>query len=55
MADSTKILFVLSVKEKEAFNASAQMSGMTLSAWMRQRLRAAAMAEHKKVGKSVEF
>jgi hypothetical protein len=41
--------------EKEAFEIAAELSGIALSAWVRERLRAAAIRELEGAGKSVPF
>ena len=41
--------------EKAAFNTAARLSGLSLSAWMRERLRSAAIDELRKMGKEVPF
>jgi len=45
----------LQPKEKEAFEIAAQLSGIALSSWVRERLRAAAIRELEGVGKLVPF
>jgi predicted HicB family RNase H-like nuclease len=41
--------------EKEAFGEAASLSGLALSAWVRERLRLAAAKELEAVGRSVAF
>jgi hypothetical protein len=41
--------------EKEAFRAAAELAGLDLSAWIRERLRSAARAELEGAGQSVPF
>ena len=41
--------------EKEAFERAAFLSGIPLSAWMRERLRAAAVRELDNVGELAAF
>lgn len=41
--------------EKEAFEIAAELSGLALSAWVRERLRAAAIRDLEGAGKSVPF
>ena len=41
--------------EKEAFRAAAELSGLDLSAWIRERLRRVARGELEKAGQSVPF
>jgi len=41
--------------EKQAFTEAAELAGMPLSAWVRQRLRKAAKSELEAAGKPVAF
>ncbi len=41
--------------EKHAFNAAAELAGLSLSAWMRERLRLAARDELAKNGRVASF
>jgi uncharacterized protein (DUF1778 family) len=41
--------------EKEAFRKAAEMSGLTLSAWIRERLRKAAVSELEHAGVPIAF
>lgn len=41
--------------EKQAFTDAAELAGMPLSAWVRQRLRKASKAELEAAGKPVAF
>lgn len=41
--------------EKEAFDAAAELAGLSLSAWMRERLRTAARKELESAGRAVAF
>jgi uncharacterized protein (DUF1778 family) len=45
----------LSAEEKEAFEAAAELSGIALSAWSRERLRRAASRELVDAGQQVPF
>jgi hypothetical protein len=45
----------LEVAEKQAFDEAAALSGLTLSVWLRERLRIAARRELEKAGRSVAF
>ncbi len=45
----------LEPSEKEAFKRAAELSGLALSAWVRERLRRAARAELQDAGESVPF
>jgi predicted HicB family RNase H-like nuclease len=41
--------------EKEAFKEAADLAGLALSAWVRERLRAAARRELEDAGRAVRF
>ena len=41
--------------EKRAFNAAAELAGLDLSAWVRERLRLLARKELAKAGQAVPF
>jgi uncharacterized protein (DUF1778 family) len=41
--------------EKEAFRKAADISGLTLSAWIRERLRKAAVSELEHAGVPIPF
>jgi hypothetical protein len=41
--------------EKQAFCAAAQLNGLDLSAWIRERLRKAAKADLQEAGQPVPF
>jgi uncharacterized protein (DUF1778 family) len=45
----------LELEEKQAFEKAAELSGIALSAWVRERLRRAARAELVDAGKRVPF
>jgi uncharacterized protein (DUF1778 family) len=45
----------LEVAEKEAFKEAADLAGLALSAWVRERLRRAARQELEESGRSVPF
>lgn len=45
----------LQPKEKEAFEIAAQLSGIALSAWVRERLRRAAIKELADAGRQIPF
>lgn len=45
----------LSPMEKEAFRQASELSGIALSAWMRERLRLAAIRELENAGRHVPF
>lgn len=41
--------------EKEAFRSAAELAGLDLSAWIRERLRRAAREELREAGRDVPF
>ena len=45
----------LEQSEKEGFDAAADLAGLPLSAWVRERLRLAARSELQGYGKPVSF
>lgn len=45
----------LQAKEKEAFEKAAEIAGVALSAWVRERLRRMARQELVSVGEQVPF
>jgi uncharacterized protein (DUF1778 family) len=45
----------LTPSEKEAFQVAASMAGLSLSSWIRERLRKAAAAELERAGKPIAF
>jgi predicted HicB family RNase H-like nuclease len=45
----------LQPSEKEGFAEAAQLAGLSLSAWMRERLRIAAKKELEQFGKTAVF
>lgn len=45
----------LQAKEKEAFEIAAKMSGIALSAWVRERLRRSAIRELEEAGRQIPF
>jgi predicted HTH domain antitoxin len=45
----------VSENEKTAFSRAAEIAGVPLSAWMRERLRIAAFRELDNVGETAEF
>ena len=42
-------------KEKDAFEKAAQLSGIALSAWVRERLRRSAIRELGEAGQQIAF
>lgn len=59
MADESgrteRIEFRLEPSEKEAFSAAADLAGVPLSSWMRERLRRAARKELEDANQPVPF
>lgn len=55
MAKDTNIILRTSPDEKEAFERAAEISGLSLSAWIRQRLRKASASELKSNGEKAKF
>lgn len=45
----------LHTKEKEAFEKAAELAGIALSAWVRERLRLAAIRELEGAGQQIPF
>jgi uncharacterized protein (DUF1778 family) len=45
----------LSEKEKDGFEQAADLAGISLSAWMRERLRRAAIRELEEASKPIPF
>lgn len=41
--------------EKDAFHRAAEVAGLSLSAWMRERLRLAAAGELERIGETPDF
>jgi hypothetical protein len=52
---SETILIRLELGEKEGFRAAADVAGIDLSAWMRERLRRAARQELEEAGLPIPF
>lgn len=55
MPKTERFFFRLDPGEKEAFQQAAELSGLTLSTWVRQRLRLAAVHELEAAGKQIPF
>lgn len=49
------MLIRLSALEKEGFERAAEISGIGLSAWARERLRSAAIKELQDIGEKIIF
>ena len=43
------------IEEKESFQTAADLAGVSLSAWARERLRKVALVELKEAGQSIAF
>jgi predicted HicB family RNase H-like nuclease len=54
-AKSTPVQIRMTEAEKAAFNAAAELAGISLSAWMRERLRTASRKELRDAGRDVPF
>lgn len=52
---TTTLQIRLHPNEKEAFERAADLSGIALSAWVRERLRTAAIRELESVGQTASF
>ena len=52
---TTTLQIRLQPEEKQAFEEAAELSGIALSAWVRERLRGAAIRELEGVGRSAPF
>jgi uncharacterized protein (DUF1778 family) len=55
MAKSKVIQIRLEPEEKQAFQEAANLSGIGLSAWMRERLRKSARIELEDAGQKIPF
>jgi uncharacterized protein (DUF1778 family) len=55
MAKTDSLKFRIQPTEKEAFQQAADLSGIALSAWIRERLRRAATKELEDAGRDVPF
>jgi len=55
MAKSGLVQLRLSPLEKQAFQDAAELSGISLSAWVRERLRRAATRELEDAGREIAF
>jgi hypothetical protein len=54
-AKSEGVLLRMEKREKEGFAAAAEVAGVPLAVWMRERLRRAAIEELEGVGRLVPF
>lgn len=55
MNKDERIIIRLSADEKSGFERAAEISGLGLSTWARQVLKAAAIKQHKVVGEKISF
>ena len=55
MSKSEMLRLRLDADEKEAFERAAEIAGLTVSSWVRARLRRAARIELEEVGEQVPF
>jgi hypothetical protein len=55
MKKDNSILIRVSELEKKGFERAAEIAGIGLSAWARQRLRTAAIKEHQDAGEKIIF
>jgi hypothetical protein len=55
MNKELRIIVRVSAEEKAAFEQAAQIAGISLSAWARQKLRSAAIKELQDVGEKIPF
>jgi hypothetical protein len=55
MAKPEIVQIRVSEPEKQAFQLSADLAGISLSSWVRERLRLAAIRELESAGKKIPF
>jgi uncharacterized protein (DUF1778 family) len=55
MTKSESLKIRLGPEEKQAFQDAADLAGVALSAWIRERLRKAARAELEEAGQHIAF
>jgi len=55
MKKETQILIRTNVLEKEGFERAAEIAGIRLSSWARERLRSAAIKELQNAGEKIIF
>lgn len=55
MSKNQSIVIRVSSLEKEGFERAAEIAGIGLSAWARQRLRTAAIKELQNIGEQIVF
>ncbi|NQU85558.1 MAG: hypothetical protein HQ541_07340 [Mariniphaga sp.] len=55
MKKDEQIIIRVSSIEKQGFERAANLSGIGLSAWARQKLRSASIKEHQEIGEKAIF
>ncbi|MBF9252161.1 hypothetical protein I2I11_02535 [Pontibacter sp. 172403-2] len=55
MKKENQILIRVSALEKEGFERAAEIAGIGLSAWARQKLRSAAIQDLQNIGEKIPF
>jgi hypothetical protein len=55
MAKDERLYIRMSEAEKQGFQAAADLSGIPLSAWVRERLRLAAIRDLESAGQRIPF
>ncbi len=55
MAKTETVLIRLAPEEKEGFQKAAEIAGLSLSTWVRERLRWAARSELEQAGEKIPF
>ena len=55
MKRDENVILAVSTVEKEGFRQAADLAGIGLSAWARERLRSAAIRELQEAGRKIPF
>ena len=55
MKRETQLLIRLTESEKESFERAAEIAGIGITAWVRERLRSAAILDLQNVGEKIAF
>jgi len=55
MVKTESIRIRLDIEEKEAFQRASELSGLSLSTWIRERLRRAARIDLEDAGEKINF
>lgn len=55
MKRDQNLILAVSANEKEGFRQAADLAGIGLSSWARERLRSAAIRELQEVGRKIPF